>query len=221
MSVPPTAPRRPRRRRGARRCFCRRCACCCRCRCFPTRSAAAGPRPPEMSRRQSPLPLRTAPSLTQAEPRSSADTVPGVNYPPPPPPLPQPPPPRPPPPPPPPLPPPGPRLQRQVSLRLPAEPAPGSQPTSELRAFIGWRTCHLSGGGPRVPPASRSSSRTRPPLCFPLAASPAGLAPPLPSLRSGVTVAGRSGIREDSGQGSQLGGEGLYQAPMAPFGYRL
>ncbi|XP_043727069.1 leucine-rich repeat extensin-like protein 3 [Cervus elaphus] len=126
MSVPLAAPRRPRRRRGGRRC----CCCCCR-RCFPTPSAAADQRPPETSRRLArprlPLPPRAAPSLTQAQPRSSADSVPGATYPPPPPPpRPPPPPPLPPPlpPPPPPLPPPGPRLQRRSSLLLPAEPAP-------------------------------------------------------------------------------------------------
>ena len=121
LSVPLAAPRRPRRRRGGRR--------CCR-RCFPTPSAAADQRPPETSRRLArprlPLPPGAAPSLTQAQPRSSADSVPGATYPPPPPPPRPPPPPLPPPlpPPPPPLPPPGPRLQRRSSLLLPAEPAP-------------------------------------------------------------------------------------------------
>ena len=126
MSVPLAAPRRPRRRRGGRR-----CCCCCR-RCFPTPSAAADQRPPETSRRLArpclPLPPRAAPSLTQAQPRSSADSVPGATYPPPPPP------PRPPPPPP--LPPP---------LPPPPPPLPQMAPYSErLNLFSGFLIVFLT-----------------------------------------------------------------------------
>lgn len=88
-------------------------------------------------------------------------------------------------------------------------------------AGVHWslRTPLTAGSGLPAGPASRSTSRARPQLCFPGAASPAGLPTAPPSSRSGVTVAGRSGLGKDNGHGTWLGGEGLHHATPAPFGF--